>query len=161
MLCQGYMPESVEVRAQIVKAGGVGPLVSALSTVHDCSGQYLIALLLGNLACDAQNKEAILRSGAVRAVLASMRQHSDDQRVQDNSINLLRNLSVQHATALHQMYQEGALDVLQSVLAGHTVGFGHKSLARSLLDRMNVYRWDAEQNRQREEQQQQEIVNVF
>lgn len=91
----GNVPESVGVRAQIVKLGGVVPLVNALAGVHDRDSQYLIALLLGNLACDAQNKEIILRSGAVPAVLSSMKLHSGDQRVQDNSINLLRNLSVQ------------------------------------------------------------------
>ena len=76
---QGNVPESVQVRARIVTAGGVGPLVSALAGVHDHDGQYLIALLLGNLACDTQNKEVILRSGAVRAVLASMQLHANDQ----------------------------------------------------------------------------------
>jgi len=160
----GNVPESVEVRSQIVKAGGVGPLVRALSVVHDKDGQYLIALLLGNLACDSQNKEIILRSGAVRAVLASMRLHAADQRVQDNSINLLRNLSVQHATALRQMYHQGALEVLKSAVSsggdGHTVGRGYQELASNLIDRMEVYRREADLMQEQERRQQEQLARV-
>lgn len=151
---QGNVPESVDVRAQIVKLGGVVPLVAALAGVPDRDSQYLIALLLGNLACDAQNKEIILRSGAVPAVLGSMKLHSEDQRVQDNSINLLRNLSVQHLTALRQMYQQGALVVLQAALNQHAVGRGYQELARNLVERMEVHKREAELMAQHRREQQ-------
>ena len=86
-------------------------LVCALRKVEDADAQYLIALLLGNLACDTVNKDQILDANAITGILGTMVAHQKDSRVQDNSINVLRNLSVHHTTSLRKMKNEGALEV--------------------------------------------------
>jgi hypothetical protein len=131
-----HIPQSVNVRSQIVKGGGVNELVCALRKVEDADAQYLIALLLGNLACDTVNKDRILDANAITGILGTMVTHQKDSRVQDNSINVLRNLSVHHQHSLRKMKNEGALEVLQQALRDHEITAGYRELAVRLVSQL-------------------------